>query len=71
MNILVITHPTDGDRQVFLIRSPDAETLRMIEESKASNYGGRLADKCANGDYEQVYSDIELHSVRIVNIFPA
>jgi hypothetical protein len=71
VNILIVTHPTDGERQVFLIRDPDAETLRMIEESKASNFGGRLADKCANGDYEQVIEDIELKAVRIVNIFPA
>lgn len=71
MNILIVTHPTDGDREVFLIRDPDAETLRMVEESKASAYGGRLADKCANGDYEKVYNDTELSAVRIINIFPA
>lgn len=71
MDYLIITHPTDANREVFLIRDPDAETVRMIEQSQSSNYGGRLADKCANGDYEQIYSDVELNAVRIVNIFPA
>lgn len=71
MNILIVSHPGSGDREIFLIRDADEETLQLIKESMQSSYGGRLADNCANGRYEQVFNDTELDNVRIVNIFPA